>query len=103
MTPSQLKHFKEEALKFYKLILLITNHWSSSPHFTTLTTLLQNLSFYAPECANWDMKKELDSISQIRKIIIEMAAYYPDCHITNWVKDEVNDLYIFSQFEPLDS
>ncbi|MFT6125857.1 MAG: hypothetical protein ACJAVA_000299 [Flavobacteriaceae bacterium] len=87
MTLQQLKVFKKEVRKFYKLIEPIAAYFDN-PKETVLIVLIQNLSFDGSDCENFHLEKEVERVEELLKLIKSISVFY-DYHFVNWINSEI--------------
>lgn len=95
MTTVQLKEFKTQTAKYYKLIesLVELNDWNQ-PKYTLTTVLLQNLAFDGVGYAGYNHEEAVKSVDNKIESLRLLVAYNGHNWFTKMVYEEVSGLYI---------
>lgn len=97
-----LLHFKERVEAFNNAVVPVLRHYNF-PSYITLEVLLQNLYANTSKYAHFNLEEENKKCANIIQIIKGIAKYNKNCHITNWIANELDMLEtgaIMSELEP---
>jgi hypothetical protein len=78
MTLETLKHVKTQLASLYKVVYAVAKYRSNIPGYMIVAILIQNAQFDSVDYANFYLKKEVDEIHTIRKILHLFLQYDDD-------------------------
>ncbi|APZ82906.1 hypothetical protein [Flavobacterium phage FL-1] len=85
-----MKKFKKQVREFKTIIESLCLVWDN-PKYITISVLLQNLGF---ESCEKSLEEEKAKCEKIIKSLRLMADFDKNCHVSNYVFQEIDSLYM---------
>lgn len=91
-TLKTLQEFKKQMRELYLVSQQLTKVWNE-PKYTTVSVLVQNISVDGSDYKDYCLEADLKRVRSIIKALSLLADYNKECHVTNFIFDEVSMCY----------